>query len=815
MKRKPASGKTAGSTRRPAGLSDRMRELLALVLVLVSLYALLSLLTFALPEPGAGGAPGDAGSQPIPRGAGRNLGGAVGYRFAHSLLFLFGAAAYALAGAVLASAILLFRRAPLVRPALKVSGVLVLTAALALWFAGDGGEGGRSAAFPFGPGGRFGANLSPILLDVLGSSGRFLVLLLCVVASILLVTESLLSTLLHRSAKLARSLWERFVAWRQAGEAALAPLAPAVGSDLEPSTPSKTIAAGLEPAPAPAHPSRPELEPEPIVDLKPAAKKPLKPKKQKAPPAPRRQEQLPFEEAYPFPPLELFRETVPQDDSLAQSQLESSADAIEKRLLSFKIDSKVVGVSIGPAVTQFELRIGEGIKVSRLTAYQDDLAMALKATAVRVVAPLPGRDTIGVEVPNRKRHLVVMRELLELYGRAEHLAIPLFLGKDVAGDPIVEDLARMPHLLIAGTTGSGKSVCINTILLSILMTRTPQQVRLILIDPKMVELQAFRDVPHLSCAVVSNMKKAPAVLAWAVDEMEKRYALCSAAGVKDIRGLNLLGQAELEKRLQRPVEPGEARMPYQVLVIDELADLMSVAQQEVEDSIQRLAQKSRSVGLHVILATQRPSTDVITGVIKANLPSQIAFKVSRKVDSRVILDCNGAEKLLGHGDLLFVPPSEHRLVRAQGTFVSDDEIRRVVEFLQQHGPRASYLPDLVQTETAGKKGFADRDDLYLQAVEVVLGQQRGSATLLQRALSVGYTRATRLLEMMEQDGLVGPFAGAKSRDVLMTLDEYKAREAQIAEELEQVETGVETGADADAELQDGEEELDEEAARER
>jgi S-DNA-T family DNA segregation ATPase FtsK/SpoIIIE len=812
MKKKPASGKTAGSTRRPAGLSERMRELLALVLVLVSLYALLSLLTFALPEPGAGGAPGDAGSQPIPRGAGRNLGGAVGYRFAHSLLFLFGAAAYALAGAVLASAILLFRRAPLVRPALKVSGVLVLTAALALWFAGDGGEDGRSAAFPFGPGGRFGANLSPILLDVLGSSGRFLVLLLCVVASVLLVTESLLSTLLQRTARLARSLWERFVAWRQAGEAALAP-AGAARPEPEAATLPRPAVASAEPAPALEPPSPPE--PEPIVELKPAAKKPLRPKKQKAPPAPRRQEQLPFEETYPFPPLELFRETVPQDDSLAQSQLESSADAIEKRLLSFKIDSKVVGVSIGPAVTQFELRIGEGIKVSRLTAYQDDLAMALKATAVRVVAPLPGRDTIGVEVPNRKRHLVVMRELLELYGRAEHLAIPLFLGKDVAGDPIVEDLARMPHLLIAGTTGSGKSVCINTILLSILMTRTPQQVRLILIDPKMVELQAFRDVPHLSCAVVSNMKKAPAVLAWAVDEMEKRYALCSAAGVKDIRGLNLLGQAELEKRLQRPVEPGEARMPYQVLVIDELADLMSVAQQEVEDSIQRLAQKSRSVGLHVILATQRPSTDVITGVIKANLPSQIAFKVSRKVDSRVILDCNGAEKLLGHGDLLFVPPSEHRLVRAQGTFVSDDEIRRVVEFLQQHGPRASYLPDLVQTETAGKKGFADRDDLYLQAVEVVLGQQRGSATLLQRALSVGYTRATRLLEMMEQDGLVGPFAGAKSRDVLMTLDEYKAREAQIAEELEQVETGVETGADADAELQDGEEELDEEAARER
>jgi S-DNA-T family DNA segregation ATPase FtsK/SpoIIIE len=347
----------------------------------------------------------------------------------------------------------------------------------------------------------------------------------------------------------------------------------------------------------------------------------------------------------------------------------------------------------------------------------------------------------------------------------------------------------MPHLLIAGTTGSGKSVCINAILLSILMTRSPRQVRLILIDPKMVELQAYKAVPHLACDVVTNMKKAPGVLQWAVDEMERRYALFSAAGVNHIASFNKLGHKELESRLQRPLPAEEAQLAYMVLVIDELADLMAVAQSEVEESIQRLAQKSRAVGLHVILATQRPSTDVITGVIKANLPCQIAFKVNRKIDSRVILDANGAEKLLGHGDMLYVPPGANKLVRAQGAFVSDSEIQRVVQFLEDKGQRPAFLPDLVQTKTGSRRGPSERDDMYDKAVEVILGQQRGSATLLQRALAVGYTRATRLLELMEEDGLVGPFNGSKSRDVLLTLDDWRTREQAIAEELEALDAG--------------------------
>jgi S-DNA-T family DNA segregation ATPase FtsK/SpoIIIE len=523
--------------------------------------------------------------------------------------------------------------------------------------------------------------------------------------------------------------------------------------------------------------------------------------KPKLPPKPKKvaQRTLPFDEQYPFPPVELFKEPLQADVGQTAQVLQKNSEAIVGKLQSFGLAAEVVGISVGPAVTQYELRLADGIRVGKLVGFEADLAAALKAVSVRVVAPIPGKDTIGIEVPNQERQRVYLRELLDQFGQSEHLAIPLFLGKDVAGNPIVEDLARMPHLLIAGTTGSGKSVCINAILLSILMTRTPAQVKLILVDPKMVELQSYKGVPHLCCEVVTNMKKAPGVLQWAVDEMENRYALLSAAGVNHIRSYNRLGQQELNKRLKRELEPDRVHLPYIVLVIDELADMMAVAQNEIEESIQRLAQKSRAVGMHVILATQRPSTDVITGVIKANLPCQIAFKVNRKIDSRVILDSNGAEKLLGFGDMLYLPPGGGAIVRAQGTFVADEELQGVVKFLEEQGQRPNFLPDLVQSQSSSRPGMAEKDALYREAVEVILGQQRGSATLLQRALAVGYTRATRLLEMMEEDGLVGAFQGSKSREVLMTLEEWKAREAAIAAELEAQEGNAEAGAaDADA-----------------
>jgi S-DNA-T family DNA segregation ATPase FtsK/SpoIIIE len=581
---------------------------------------------------------------------------------------------------------------------------------------------------------------------------------------------------------------------------------------------------------------------EDAVEVDPAAKPPVadaaksaaqslrinRRKASRARPKPRRPHpELPFDEPWNYPPLELFREPPEPEQDIGDHVLEQNKEAIERRLASFKLDARVVAVSVGPAVTQYELELSEGIKLSKVVAYEPDLAAALRALNVRVVAPIPGKDTVGVEVPNKKRQMVYMRELLNDYGLAEDRAIPLFLGKDVAGAAIVEDLARMPHLLIAGTTGSGKSVCINSILLSILMTRTPRQVRLVLIDPKMVELQVFRQVPHLACDVVTNMKRAPQVLDWAVQEMERRYTLLSEVGTNHIKSFNKLGREEVERRLQRPAEAADTHLPYIVVVIDELADLMNVAQKEVEESIQRLAQKSRAVGIHVILATQRPSTDVITGIIKANLPCQVAFKVNRKIDSRVILDSNGAEKLLGHGDMLFVSPTAGQMVRAQGAFVSEEETHGVCSWLQQNGPDQSFIHSLVQTETAKKKGLSERDDLYDKAAEIILGQQRGSATLIQRALAVGYTRATRLLEMMEEDGLVGPFLGSRSREVLMTVEEWRAREAAAAEMEDEFDEDSEDGVDwddaassaededeADADEADADEELDEESDEE-
>ena len=548
-------------------------------------------------------------------------------------------------------------------------------------------------------------------------------------------------------------------------------------------------------------PAEPEPEPEPDAATPPKPMVIVRPTPRKRRKKPASQTTPPFQD-YPFPPVELFQEPQASDLVAASEALERGGAAIIKKLQNFNVHAQIVAASVGPSVTRYELRLAESIRVNKIVGFESDLAAALRAISVRVVAPIPGKDTVGIEVPKETPEKVFMRDLLDTYGRAEELAIPLFLGKDVAGNPIVEDLAKMPHLLIAGTTGSGKSVCINTILLSILMTRTPQQVKLILVDPKMVELQAFKRVPHLCCEVVTNPKKAPGVLQWAVDEMDNRYALLSAVGVNHIKTFNRLGKDELAKRLKRDPDPDRVHLSYVVIVIDEFADLMSVASKEVEELIQRLAQKSRAVGMHVIIATQRPSKEVVTGVIKGNLPCQIAFKVNRKIDSRVILDANGADKLLGFGDMLYNPPAGGVLMRAQGTYVSDEEQQAVVSFLEEQGQSPAFNPELVQRQTSSRPSSADKDERYYEAVEVIVGQQRGSATLLQRALSVGYTRATRLLELMEEDGIVGKFVGSKSREVLLTLEEWHARreaEERAADDAEyEYEDDVDEAADDEA-----------------
>ncbi|MBI5434271.1 MAG: DNA translocase FtsK [Planctomycetes bacterium] len=485
-----------------------------------------------------------------------------------------------------------------------------------------------------------------------------------------------------------------------------------------------------------------------------------------------------------LPPLDLL-EPPERDVGTDNRGVQDAARKLENALKSFRVDANVVSAQLGPTVILFELEVAQGTRLNKVTQLSQEIAAALRAQSVRVIAPIPGKATIGIEVPNMQRRKVRISELVSQKAYdSKQIALPLFLGVDVEGNSIVDDLAKMPHLLIAGTTGSGKSVCINTILASLLLTRSPHDVQAILIDPKMVELQAFANIPHLMLPVVTDMRQATNVLAWAVEKMEGRYELFSQVGVKNIKGYNALSEAELQERMGDAWsdERTPRHVPYIVVVIDEFADLMMQSKKEAEQAITRLAQKSRAVGIHVILATQRPSTDVITGVIKGNLPTRIAFQVASKVDSRVILDAMGAEKLLGGGDMLYNPPQSSKIKRVQGALVEDHEIQHLVDFVcKESAP--NFSQELIQVASgsnapgsqAGGFETALEDDLWDEAVRIILKSKRGSASLLQRALGIGYTRASRLLDMMGEAGIVSDHKGSKAREVLMTIEQWEAQ----------------------------------------
>ena len=478
----------------------------------------------------------------------------------------------------------------------------------------------------------------------------------------------------------------------------------------------------------------------------------------------------------------------PDAQSLDDSKrLEKNASRLENVLKSFRVEANVVGAKVGPAVTLFELEVAQGTRMNKVTQLSQEIAAALRAKSVRIIAPIPGRATIGIEVPNEKRRVVMLSELItqKAYDK-HHMALPLFLGMDAEGAAIVEDLARMPHLLIAGTTGSGKSVCINCILASFLLTRSPHDVQLILVDPKMVELQMFSTVPHLMLPVVTDMRQATNVLLWAVEKMEGRYDLFKRAGVRNLKSYNALGEEGLRERMGEEFheERTPRHVPFIVIVIDEMADLMMTSKKEAEQTITRLAQKSRAVGIHVIVATQRPSTDVITGVLKGNLPTRIAFQVASKIDSRVILDHMGAEKLLGQGDMLYTPPQSSQIRRVQGALVEDHEIQGIVDFVSQESV-PTFNQELVQSASGATRtdqlSGSDQDELFDEAVRIVLKSRRGSASLLQRALGVGYTRASRLIDIMTAEGIVGEHKGSKAREVLMSLEDWNENQEAIAE----------------------------------
>ncbi|HXV90506.1 MAG TPA: DNA translocase FtsK [Gemmatimonadales bacterium] len=500
-----------------------------------------------------------------------------------------------------------------------------------------------------------------------------------------------------------------------------------------------------------------------------------------------------------LPPVELLNEPPAGAADADKVQIEEMGRRLVETLETFRVGGQIADKTVGPVVTRFELSPGPGVKVGRIAALGDDLALAMRAQSLRIVAPIPGKAAVGIEVPNPTPRMVYLRELIAAGEfRRPGRVLPVALGRNIEGDAVVDDLAKMPHLLIAGATGSGKSVCINTIITSLIYSHPPETLKLLMIDPKMVELSMYASLPHLGLPVVTNHHKAASVLKWAVWEMERRYKLLHANNARSIADFNrkvtegrplkgpretLATQAGIQKELPFDGEYAGGILPYIVLVVDELADLMLTVQGEIETPLASLAQKARAIGIHLLLATQRPSVNVITGLIKANFPCRIAFRVSAKVDSRTILDQNGAETLLGNGDMLFLPPGKSEPVRVQGAFISTEETERLMEWYRAHaaaaaaasspiGDQVAALEAAEREEAGGDAGTpGERDTLFRQAAEICIQNQLGSTSLLQRRMSIGYGRAARIIDQLEQAGILGPMNGSKPRDVLVGLEE--------------------------------------------
>ncbi|MDO5036832.1 MAG: DNA translocase FtsK [Tissierellia bacterium] len=469
---------------------------------------------------------------------------------------------------------------------------------------------------------------------------------------------------------------------------------------------------------------------------------------------------------YGFPSLDLLN-PAPKGSQISDDQIRRNGRIIEETLNNFNIDCRVTAINRGPVITSYEVQPAPGVRLNKIVSLADNLTMSLASSNLRIEAPIPGKSAVGIEVPNEVKDSVSVREVLESKAfRDLDSSLPLALGKDVTGNTMVSSIDKMPHLLIAGATGSGKSVCINVILTSILYKASPEEVRLILIDPKVVELNIYNKIPHLLIPVVTDPKKAAFALSWAVDEMEKRYKLFAEEGVRDIKGYNQ--KAKLE-------ESGLESLAKIVVVVDELSDLMMVAAGEVEDYITRLAQMARAAGIYLIIATQRPSVDVITGTIKANIPSRIAFSVSSQIDSRTILDMGGAEKLLGKGDMLFYPGFYSKPKRIQGAFISDEEVMRVTDFVKDHTHKEDYDQEAMEAiETKTEMEISERDELLDEAIYIVISQDQASISFLQRKLKVGYARAARIVDQLEELGVIGPHQGSKPRQLMWSEEEIEA-----------------------------------------
>jgi S-DNA-T family DNA segregation ATPase FtsK/SpoIIIE len=725
--------------------------------------------------------PGDAAFAVQPRpDPPANMLGRPGFWLAEGLSEALGLAVYVLLAAWFVLVLLLFLRRSVFTWSLRLLGWLVLVpgAAVALDRLVPGLPGGPAA----GSGGSLGAWLALWLQDRFDPVGYTLILGGCLFLGLILAVDFVIvfvlaglwrlgRGLLHVGGQVARWCWRfgrKGTAVRAVMESAAEEDAPV--ADFSDVTPAPAAQPG-DSALIPIH------HPEPAVAAgdRTAGEEP----EQASAADPTDSERF---ADFELPPLSLLDDPQPFPYAERDQHLRERAALLEKTFTDFGLKVKVVGINTGPVITQYEVALETGLRVHKVTRLADDLALNLKVPSVRMVAPIPGKNTVGVEIPNEHRAVVRLKEVIQ--GAAKKSAkakVPLFLGKDTEGRPLIYDLAEMPHLLIAGRTGTGKSVCMNAVILSILMTRRPDEVKMVMIDPKMLELSEYGKIPHLMHPVVKDMKKAEAILSWAVDKMEERYDLLSRARVRGIAGYNELSLAEIHRRVE-PADDEERnripeRMPYIVIFVDEMNDLMMTMRKEVEGHIIRLAQKSRAAGIHLVVATQKPTVDVITGLIKSNLPARICFQVSSRSDSRVVLDEMGADKLLGKGDMLFLQPGTGTLIRAQGTYASDGEISRVVEHLECDPCYAHELLHLSTAGAGGKGNFLEnlraRDELYEQAIEVVVREGRGSVSLLQRALGIGYGRAARLVDYMAEDGIVGDYNGSQAREVLYSPEKWE------------------------------------------
>ncbi len=756
---KPMAKKTANPL--PPRISRLLREAVSLVLGGIALYLSLILISFDRTDPGWSHS-----------GTFRqvsNAGGSAGAWLADLLLYLFGMSAWWWVVFFLAAVWWGYRRIDITNVFDPRVLVLSFTGFITLLVASSGIEALRfhtlQASLPLAPGGLLGGGLSKQLSLLLGFTGATLGLMI-----IFAIGLSLFSGLswVRLSEKIGGAveaaccfIRDAWMLWldRRAGKVSL----------HERETHVEEIRKQLPP-PVPLHIEMPEA---PIQKSQRVS----------------REKQAPLFSDLPdsiLPPLYLLDEPEKNIETLSSETLEFTSRLIERKLLEFGVEVKVVAAYPGPVITRYEIEPAVGVKGNQIINLVRDLARALTVASIRVVETIPGKTVMGLEIPNPKRQVVRLHEILASGVYADNASpLTIALGKDISGRPVISDLAKMPHALVAGTTGSGKSVAINAIILSLVYKASPDAVRLILIDPKMLELSVYEGIPHLLTPVVTDMRDAASALNWCVAEMERRYKLMSALGVRNLGGYNqkVRDAAKNEEKLTNPLNtmPDSPElleeMPLIVVVIDELADLMMIVGKKVEKLIARLAQKARAAGIHLLLATQRPSVDVITGLIKANIPTRIAFQVSSKIDSRTILDQMGAEALLGQGDMLYLPPGSGYPQRVHGAFVADHEVHKVVEYLKQHG-EARYVEEVLQTgeeeglpgENGGensKSAGGESDPLYDEAVSIVTKSRRASISLVQRQLRIGYNRAARLIEEMERAGLVSSMQGNGNREVLV------------------------------------------------